>query len=229
VVVGAGALTNAWIHVPRESDVVTPPAGTRLAAIGRVAVAVPAGWADGAATCNAPTRDTVFFPYPQDCLEIRHRSVSSVALTTDIQQKGLVPTGRVNGHRVVAGPTSCRSDPNPDPACVEVFGVPDLHAYFTVTVPRADGTAPFDVIDGIRQSLTVLPVGQTAVPFVTPESGLAGYRATLEASGLHGEVRTVPCPDNAFCVPEVWGTSPAAGAVVPAGSAVRIKAQTAGR
>jgi hypothetical protein len=95
-------------------------------------------------------------------------------------------------------------------------------------VPQTTGTEAFDVIDGIRRSLTVLPEGQTAVPFVTPPSGVARYRAALEAAGLRTEVHEVPCPDSAFCVNEVWGTTPAAGHVVPTGSTVTVDALTAG-
>jgi len=220
------ALAGSWIRAQRQAEVATSPAGTRLAAIGRVAVSVPAGWAEGAATCNAPTTNTVYFPYPQDCLELDTRRVSSVALTSTTQQQGLEPTGRVDGHQVVAGPTDCRTRVR---TCVEVFGVPDLHAYVTVAVPRTSGTEPFDVIDGIRRSLTVLPEGQTAVPFVSPDSGLGQARATLEAAGLRVEVRTHTCPTNAFCGTGVQETVPAAGRVVPAGSTVRVVVLTQGR
>jgi hypothetical protein len=232
VVVAGGAVVGGVMQSRPDSAVTAAPAGTRWAAIGRVAVAVPDGWADGAATCNQPTRDTVFFPYPQDCLGIGHASVSSVALTsgafteTLTRLNGLQPQGRVDGHQVVAGPTDCGTQGQ---SCVEVFGVPDLHAYVTVTVPRGDGTQALDTIEAIRTSLTVLPEGESAVPFVTPESDLARYRAALEAAGLQVDVHQVACPDTAFCGYGVRGTTPAAGRVVPAGSTVRVDVLTEGR
>ncbi len=215
-IVGSGA--GLWLLTQRE-EVATSAVGTRLAAIGRVAVEVPAGWADGAATCDSPTRDTVYFPYPQDCLSFVRAHVSSVALTTDTQQQGLVPDGRIDGHQVVAGPTDCRAKAR---SCVGVFGVPDLHAFVTVTVPLGGGVRAFDTILAIRTSLRVLPARQTAVPFVTPGSGVAAYRAALEHAGLQVDVRTDRCPTNASCAPGVHGTEPAAGRVVPARSSVTV-------
>jgi hypothetical protein len=110
-----------------------------------------------------------------------------------------------------------------------VFGVPDLHAYVTVTVPRDPGSEPFRRIDAIRTSLTVLPSGQAAVPFVAPGSGLAGYRTALDAAGLHAKVRVDRCPALASCGTGVWGTQPAAGRVVPAGSTVTVVVVRPGR
>lgn len=234
-VVGVVAV-GAVISVTRpdaagQGGIATAPDRTRWAAIGRVAVAVPEGWADGAATCNAPFRDTVFFPYPQDCVARERPAVSSVALTTGAFTEtgtrlgGLVPTEHIDGHQVVAGPTDCRTASR---TCVAVFGVPDLHAYVTVTVPHVDGTKTFARIEAIRASLTVLPDERTAVPFVAPGSSVARYRADLEAAGLSVDVRSTPCPPTAFCAPGVTGTSPAAGRVVPAGSTVTIEVTTSG-
>jgi hypothetical protein len=151
--------------------------------------------------------------------------VSSVALTrgafseTGTRLAGLVPTGRVDGHHVVAGPTTCQARPR---VCSEVFGVPDLHAYVTVTVPRDPGSKPFRRIDAIRRSLRLLPSGQTAVPFVSPGSGLAAYRRALEAAGPHAKVRVDGCPAPVSCGTGAWGAEPAAGRVVPAGSTVTV-------
>jgi hypothetical protein len=113
--------------------------------------------------------------------------------------------------------------------CSEVFGVPDLHAYVTVTVPRGQGTEPYRRIDAIRTSLTVLPSEQTAVPFVTPGSGLVAYRTALDAAGLHTKVRVDRCPALASCGMGVSGTEPAAGRVVPAGSTVAVVVVSPGR
>jgi len=233
VVVLAGVADVGGVLGSRTGPTVTAaPDGTRWAAMGRVAVAVPDHWADGAATCNQPTRNTVFFPYGQDCLSFVRGPFSSVALTTgaftetDTRLTGLEPSGRVDGHQVVAGAPDCRTQAE---RCVQVFGIPDLHAYVTVTVPVGLGSEAFDTIDGIRRSLRVLPAAETAVPFVTPGSDLPRTRAALAAAGLRVDVHEVACPDTAFCGYGVWSTTPAAGHVVPAGSTVRVDVLPAGR
>jgi hypothetical protein len=201
---------------------VTPPAGTRYVGIGHVVVAVPEGWADGAASCNSPYRDTVYFPWPQDCVG-RFRSVSSVAISTVRMNSGVVgkpvADGRVGGHRVVAQPPLCMPGTGPE-ACIQTFGVPDLHVWFSVRVPR--GVGAFEQVRAIRRSLTLLPDAQTAVPFVNPRSPLAAWQRALRDAGFVVRAHESTCRGNASCADRVT-TTPAAGNVVPTGSTVTIE------
>jgi hypothetical protein len=228
LVVAAGVAISV---IPRsgghEDHLLTPPAGTRYVGIGQVAVAVPEDWSDGDASCNAPMRDTVFFPYGQDCVGMFH-SVSSLAISAvrmnDGFAGGMTPDGRVGGHRVVARPNSamCMVGTGPE-ACLQSFGVPDLHAYFSVRVPRDEPEA-LDRVKAIRDSLRVLPDGQTAVPFLSAGS-LDDWRAALQDAGLAVRVDHHSCPPTGNCVGGVVSTTPAPGNVVPTGSIVTIDVQ----
>jgi hypothetical protein len=219
--VGSEVLTSG----DRGDDLVAATPGTRLVGIGQAAVEVPAAWADGAATCNSPFKDTAFFPWPQDCVG-RSSYVSSVAITsggfteTGTRLSDLEPAGHVEGHRVVADTAACAVGQTE--SCAQVFGIPDLDAYFTVIVREdVDGGAK-NQVDAIRSSLTVLPDDQTTLPFVPPLGSVSQTRAALEAAGLAVVVEQQTCPPNASCVGGVVSTTPAAGSVVATGSTVTI-------
>jgi hypothetical protein len=226
-VVGALVLTGLLVRPGggQEVSVVTPPPGTRNVGIGQVVVAVPEGWAEGAASCNVPRQDTVYFPWPQDCVGAFH-SVSSVALSTvrmnDGFTAGLLPDGHVGIHQVVSRQAMCTAGTGPE-HCSQALGVPDLHAYFEITVPRAPGGS--DQIAAIRDSLRLLPEDQTAVPFVNPMSPLATWRAALENAGFAVRENHATCPPTGNCNPGVVLTRPAAGNVAPTGSTVTIEVQ----
>jgi hypothetical protein len=225
VVGGAAALAIAavvtlsmapWTHGD-EDHVLTPPPGTRYVGIGRVVVAVPEDWADGAASCNSPTRDTVFFPWPQDCALGGRPGVSSLAISSlPFQETGasraeMKVTTEVDGNPVLeSGATCTRSDPG---ICRQSFGIPDLHAFFTVTSVSPNG------VSAIRGSLRVLPDGQSTVPFVTK---WGDWRAAFRQVGLEVRVRHQPCPGSSTCLGP-FATTPAAGHVVPTGSTVTIE------
>jgi hypothetical protein len=223
---------GAFVVQPHSDDhvatgLVSAPPGTRYVGIGQVVVAVPMGWSDGAASCNSPRRDTVYFPWPQDCSPGSFRSVSSVAISSvpmnDGFAGGMTPDGSANGHEVVARPNPARCLPGTGPeTCVQSFGVPDLDAYFSVRVPR-DQSGSLDQVKAIRDSLRVLPAGQTAVPFVTPGSSLEAWEGALRDAGFAVRVKHSTCPPNAFCLSGVLGTEPAAGNVAPTGSTVTIE------
>jgi hypothetical protein len=105
---------------------------------------------------------------------------------------------------------------------VQSFGVPDLDAYFSVRVPR-DQPGALAQVTAIRDSLKVLPDGQTTVPFVTPGSSLGAWKAAVRDAGFAVRIRHSTCPPTAFCGFGPFGTAPAAGAVAPAGSTVTIE------
>lgn len=205
-----------------------PGGDTRLAGIGRAAVAVPASWAENDASCNSPVRDTTYFPWPQDCIG-PSRLVSSVAITSvrpDARMPAdaaVKPDGEVGGHEVVATKATC--SPGQGESCRQVFGVPDLDAWFSVTIPQDEGNA-LEQIRAIRESLMVLPDDKVAVPYVFHPS-LEQLRDTLLEAGLSVEVVRKPCPKYASCgFGPSSSTTPAAGRVVPLGSNVSIAVTT---
>lgn len=210
--------------LPEESPAVS--GDTRLVGIGRVAVAIPAAWVSNAASCNAPIRDTYFFPYPQDCVGVARPGVSSVAITsgefteTGPPLRNLKPAGEIAGHRVREGEGVCQTTPNGP--CRQTFGIPDLDAYFTVTIPEdASGHAAAEIA-AIRASLTVLPDDQIAIPFV-PDGNEGELSTVLQEAGLTVTVDRMGCPDAAAdCVSGVVNISPAEGSVVPVGSTVTV-------
>jgi hypothetical protein len=215
-VLGAGAVRDR--HSGAPAAVEPPDANHRLVGIGQVVVAVPRGWADNPATCNNPYKDTAFFPYGQDCF-LGGRYVSSVAITSETNSRtsGLVPDGDIGGHQVVSNRATCPVGQGE--SCSQVFGVPDLDAYFTVRVPEDTTGGAINLISGIRDSLTVLPATQTAVPFFTPGTTVEYAQRSLEAAGLSVVVNHRTCPPNAFCISGLT-SMPTAGSVVDVGSTV---------
>lgn len=215
-----------------ESPTPEPPDGYRLVGIGRVAIAVPATWATDAAGCNTPTRDTAFFPWPQDCvIPGPDHQVSSVAITsgefteTGLHLAALDPAPPVEGHRVVESVGVCATSLNG--ACAQSFGVPDLHAYFVVTI-AGDEDDPIGQLETIRSSLRILPEDQRAVPSVEGVSmSVDDARAVLEEAGFDVAVRDLPCPTIAYCgAGSVAGTDPAAGSILPVGATVVLSVNT---
>jgi hypothetical protein len=201
--------------------------GTHLVGIGQVTVAVPDTWKANNAFCNNPLGDTYFFPYPQDCVAADpymddEDGSTSVAITTGeftetgTRIDGLKPQGEIGGHEIVGSGVGC-FESNP-PICTEVFGVPDLNAYFTV---RSDAPGGAQIMIDIRKSLTLLEPEVTTVPFV-PGDTQSEVVAALEDAGLSVRVETWGCPDTASCFAGVTDVSPAVGSVVPTGSTVTV-------
>jgi len=228
VVVCALVVTGGVVRArgDRANSVATPPPGTRYVGMGQVAVAVPSGWNDGAAPCNSPIRNTVYFPWPQGCGSSFH-SVSSVAVSAAPRRGGLVgsPTraGSIGGYQVVESPALCTGGTGPE-SCLQWFGVPDLHVFFLVRVPR-DEAGALRQVEAIRSSLTLLPDGHTAVPFVTPGSPLPEWRSAVQDAGFVVRVRHHDCLPPGNCAPGVVSTIPAAGRVAASGSTVTIDVQ----
>jgi hypothetical protein len=221
----------AFAVVPRSDDrderLLTPPPGTRYVGIGQVVVAVPEAWPVESGPCDPPRRTSVFFYYPADfiCAAPSRPNVSSVQISAVPMNDGFVgrmtPDGEVGGHQVVSRPNPAICMPGEgQEACVQSFGVPDLHAYFSVRIPR-DQSGALDQVKAIRDSLTLLPAGQTAVPFVTPGSSVEIWRRALEDAGFEVRVNRSTCPANAFCAGGGI-TEPAAGNVARKGSLVTL-------
>jgi len=214
--------------VTGEPSPTVPSNGTHLVGIGGAAVAVPAEWEANLASCNKPFRDTYFFPYPQDCVSRSTPTVSSVAITTGAftetgtRPDELTDDGNIEGHQVVASNAEC--SPGQGEYCRQVFGIPDLEAYFTVTVPASQDGNGLAAITAIRESLTVLSDDQTIVPFTAYPFGRDNSEAmvvrALQEAGLSVEVVRETCPPDAFCVIGVAEVHPEIGSVVTVGSTV---------
>lgn len=197
---------------------------TRFVGIDGAYVTVPANWGSNDASCNTPIRDTYYFPYGQDCQVGIHPRVSSVAISAEgpqvegVQFNGrLRPADELGGHEVLESPTTCElSDPG---ACTQAFAIPDMDAYFYVTVWSDDGG--HEAVRQIRESLTLLDTDQTIVPF-TPYGTEPQVVNALEEAGLDVEVERTTCPPTASCLPGVTDIEPAVGTVVPTGSNVTV-------
>jgi hypothetical protein len=196
---------------------------TRQIGIGTAYISVPEKWDSNDASCNTPIRDTYYFPFPQDCVAGATPRVSSVAIATGafpqagIRLDGLEPAGRIDGHQIVQNTATCElSDPG---ACTQTFGIPDLDAYFHVTVWSNDGGE--DVVQTIRDSLALVNSDQTIVPFV-PHGKEAEVVAALEDAGLTVEVERATCPAMADCIGGITGLKPPVGTVISVGSTVTV-------
>ena len=196
---------------------------TRLVGIGEVAITVPTEWASNAASCNTPVRDTYYYPYPQDCVHIEHGRVSSVAIAdgpfaeAGIGLDGLRPAGQLGGYDVVESEAICElRDPG---SCTQTFAISDLDAYFHVTVDTEDGGEA--TLATIRDSLTVLAVEQTVIPFV-PYGDPEKVVNALNTAGFTVITESDTCPPNASCLDGVTTVEPAVGTVVATGSTVTV-------
>lgn len=231
--IGGGAVATQTITEPegqRGNDSLiadgSDPSGngdTRSVGIGGAYVAVPSNWGSNQASCNTPIRNTYYFPHPQDCVAGVNPRVSSVAITTGafpeagIRLNRLRPAGELDGHEVLETPTRCQlSHPG---ACTQTFAIPDLDAYFHVTVWSDDGGS--EVVRTIRESLTLLNTDQTIVPF-TPYGTETEVVTALDEARLTVQIEHTTCPPNASCKFGVTGIEPAVGTVVPAGSTVTV-------
>jgi hypothetical protein len=196
---------------------------TRQVGIGTAYISVPEEWGSNDASCNIPVRDTYYFPFPQACVAGATPRVSSVAIATGefpeagIRLDGLEPAGNIDGHQIVQNTAVCElSDPG---ACTQIFGIPDLDAYFRVTVWSDEGGEA--VVQTIRDSLTLLTSDQTMVPFI-PHGKEAEVVAALEGARLTVEFERTTCPAMADCIGGVTGLEPSVGTVIPVGSTVTV-------
>jgi len=228
VILALGIGTAATLAGRPDSDAggpstATPSAlevqpGQRLVGLGQSAVQVPDNWSLNAASCNVPIRNTAYFPWDQSCQRPEAEGVSSVALTAERPDASQPyrDSAAVGGDAVVETEMTCQGA---SPTCRQIFGIPSLHAYFSVSVAgdQAEATAR-----GIRQSLTVLPSDFTSVPFV-PGGSLPAVQDALEQAGLQVAVDHSSCPPTGNCESGVISTDPPAGTVVPRATSVTIQ------
>lgn len=238
LIVGGGLVAETVLNDHDASiDSHDPPIGVgssgqraidsrRLVGIGRVVIAVPSKWSSNDASCNTPFHNTYFFPYPQDCQLAFRPAVSSVAITgrtfteSRTSSRHLETDGEVGGHEVRASKAVCETTPNGP--CRQTFGIPDLDAYFTVTIPQDGSHNATAQIAAIRASLAVLPDHQAVVPF-TSSGDETDVTQALEAAGLSVTVNRTTCLPSDVCVsPGVVDITPVVGTVVPTGTTVTV-------
>ncbi len=185
-------------------------------------LAVPKGWADAAIRCNQPSRDTVYFAAstttPALCRPA-FRRVSSLAISDHTFETKAIAFGAadgdVAGHDVRTTHGCLHAIDGP---CFANISVPDLGAFFQVTIHGRD---PEERVQQMRDSLTVLPDGLVTVPIVSSwhRSDVEDAYAEMEALGLEPTIED-GCPAG-LCDISAW-TEPPSGRVVAAGTPVTI-------
>jgi hypothetical protein len=222
LIVGAGALWFSGSDNSADNLASHTPSATRLVGIGRVVVAVPASWSTNDASCNQPNADTVFFPFPQDCIGLPRPGVSSLAISdvawreVGFVKEDLHPGRPVDGLHVRESDLSCVVD-----ACSQSVAVPSDHAYFRIQVAGQGAEA---VAHAIRDSLRVLPQDRVTVPFDSASRfvGYTGDQASqfLQAHGLNVTVVTVTASDHASG--SLVAMDPQPGSVLPSNAVVTL-------
>ena len=162
-----------------------PPPGTRWAGIGQVVLAVPKDWSDGASRSATSRRGHRLLPRRCDPLRARGRPASHRwrSATSRFDRPHIVALGaRRRGRRTRgADRRSACAEPSPMTCALDV-AVPDLDAYFRITAAR-DRRLTSD-LEAMRDTLTVLPDDQTAVPW--SELAPAVRRGRLRGDGGAG-------------------------------------------
>jgi len=216
-------------EVPAAVDPPTAPAGQRLVGMGRVAIAVPAGWnAYGLEGCEPAAKDTIWFEVESsgadlDCPSVTYES-PSVKISTLHADGGQVAKRFATRPRVVDGVEVFRElVACPDDAfcvgdtAVRYVVVPSEDVAFTISGPMGAHKA----LDAIADSVQILPEGYTTVPFVGSNYPVE-WNAAIAEAGLVPD-GTLPCGPNDSCVanPAVR-PDPAPGTVVAVGSTVTL-------
>ena len=189
-----------------------PPAGTRLIGLGRAVVAVPQAWGMQETHCGQPTQDTVYFAEgsARSCL-VNQTGIASLAIArVDSSTLGKVTrtaaaSRKVNGVIVLSSAVVCETSQSR--GCAVSLVVPSEKAMFTLRVPRGQVARGAPLAE-FRESLRILPVGYTTVPFVEYGVSVDHAQQLLAASGLRSESPDVDFPHYAT------GTEPPAGTVV---------------
>lgn len=243
-----GALVGSFLLSGCTDDAAAslpaPPDGTRWVGMGRVVVAVPDWWTTGETRCLAPVEDTVYFDSSAiaDCDDPPSpsliREVSALAVLDgtrsygEFQIRGMRSIAEVDGHEVLELDGCDRWFKG---VCRRLFAVPSEGVVFAVTIAEEEDGS----YEEIRDSLRILPDGQTTVPLEigsgwTPTWGAepdttAVLVRSLEDAGLNVEVETFVRPEGAdtldyanFPKGSLLGVSPELGSVIDVGGTVTV-------
>jgi len=243
-----GALVGSFLLSGCTDDAAAslpaPPERTRWVGMGQVVVAVPDWWTTGETKCYEPNEDTVYFDpsVTTECVDEPEpstvREVSALAVLDgtrgygEFQMRGMRSIGEVDGHEVLELDGCERWFTG---VCRRLFAVPSEGVVFAVTIAE-EGDASYEEI---RDSLRILPGGQTTVPLATSDGWTPTWGAepdvaatlvnSLEDGGLNVEVETAEPPEDRDTVmyadlPEgsLLGVSPQLGSVIDVGGTVTV-------
>ena len=241
---GSGTGTAPAHGEPEPSgELPLPPDGTRWVGFGRVVVAVPEWWSTGETRCLAPVETTVYFDLgaTADCPDpvppAVTQEVSALAVLDGRRGYGehlladMTPVAEVAGRQVLEREDCERWF---EGVCRRVFAVPTEGVVFAVTInDAADGD-----YEAIRDSLRILPDGQTTVPLATADGWTPSWGASprtvdavvraLEAAGLRPDVTTAERTRRSDVLiadlPEgsLLGIEPSLGSVIEDGGTVTV-------
>lgn len=227
----------------REVASVSTPEGTRWVGMNGVVVAVPDWWTTGETRCATPVEDTVYFDSGAivDCADpvpdTVAGEVSSLAVLDGTTGHGewktgeMEPVAEVDGREVVELE---KCEQWFEGVCRRLFAVPDEGVVFAVTIADCSDAD----YQAIRDSVRILPEGQTTVPLRAEDWGTPGWGAepdyvprlvrAIRGAGLQTEVVEERIPkDSPGMVADLpagsyLGSDPEPGSVVDEGATVRI-------
>ena len=215
----------------------------RWVGLGRVVVAVPEWWTTGETQCLAPVETTVYYDEgaTADCADpvppATVREVSALAVLDGTSGYGeyltrdMEPVGQVAGREVLER-DGCEEWF--EGVCRRVFAVPEEGVVFAVTIhDKGDGD-----YEEIRDSLRILPDGETTVPLASSDGWTPSWGAEprvvdavvegVESAGLAADVVTAERPQgpdvDVADLPEgsLLDIEPAMGSPIDEGGTVTI-------
>ena len=220
----------------------SPPADTRWVGHAQVVVAVPEWWTTGDTECLAPLETTVYFDTGAvvDCAIPTPGAVDEVSAlavldaTSGYGEKLVQESksiGEVSGRELVERAGCERWF---EGVCRKVFAVPEEGVVFAVTI-HDEGDGDYEEI---RDSVRVLPPGETTVPLATTDGWTPSWAAeprtvdalvrVVESAGLRAEVVTAERPRGANVdvadLPEgsLLDVEPSLGSAIEVGGTVTI-------
>jgi hypothetical protein len=239
---GCGEETDSTAEA--SSSLPAAPQGMRWVGMNDVVVAVPDWWTTGETRCGAPLEDTVYFDNTAvyDCADpVSNQEVAEVSSlavidasrgTGEYLTREMQVVDDVSGHDVME-----LEDCNEwfEGVCRRLFAVPDEGVLFAVSIADPEDAD----YEAIRDSLRILPPGQTTVPLATAPDGWTPARgaepvfvdqivAKIERAGLHVERQSaLPRDDDAglsadFPEGTLLDISPPLGSVVEDGATVTV-------
>jgi hypothetical protein len=201
---------------PSPSAPQAPP-GTRLVGMGRLAVAVPAGWSTNHEKCGTPLSNTVNFEANGvlACAIAPRPHVSALHIVSATSPLALpwiyrhLAASELDGITIERTPTNTGNEGSAGALVARSEGV-----VMYVTSPHRA------VVDSVLDSVMVLPAGWTTIPFNPDLPSLSNEELALEQAGLRVEITRRDLPGRSSG--SLLGATPAFGSVVPVGSTVHL-------